>query len=178
MEKWKDIKGYEGLYQVSTLGNVRNVMTEKTLKHRNNGNGYIRIELWKNHVGTKYYVHRLVADAFIEKPEGCSEVNHKDLNPSNNNVDNLEWVTSSENTMHAIRNNALVAWGNKARAITATRIADGKQLEFETIRQAERCLGTRHITDVLKGKRKQAKGYTFAYKEGGDANVRRFNTKA
>lgn len=176
MEQWKDIEGYEGLYQVSNYGNVMNLTTGRILKHRSNGNGYIRIELWKDKNGKKYYMHRLVASAFLERPEGCTEVNHKDLDPSNNHADNLEWVTSSENTMHAIRNDVLVAWGNKHRSITATRIADGKIFEFETISQAERVIGTRHITDVLKGKRRQAKGYVFAYKEGGDADVHTENS--
>lgn len=178
MEQWKDIKGYEGLYQVSSHGNVRNLATGRILKQRSNGNGYIRIELWKDKKGRKYYMHRLVADTFLEKPEGCNEVNHKDLNPTNNHIDNLEWVTASENTRHAIRNNALVAWGNKACPIVAVRIEDGKQFDFETISQAERVIGTRHITDVLKGKRRQAKGYVFAYKEGGDADVHTENSTA
>ena len=176
MEQWKDISGYEGIYEVSNHGDVRNIVSGRTLCHRNNGNGYVRIELWKDHKGRKFYVHRLVAEAFIPKPEGCTEVNHKDLNRANNAVSNLEWVTSSENTRHAIRNDALIAWGNKARTVIATRIADGKQFEFETISQAERAIGSRHITDVLKGKRKQAKGYAFAYKEGGDVHVHTENS--
>lgn len=178
MEEWKDIRGYEGFYQVSTFGNVKNVVTGKTLKQRSNGNGYIRIELRKNKQGKKYYMHRLVAESFIERPKDCTEVNHKDLNPANNCVDNLEWVTSSENTKHAIRNGALKAWGNRPKAIIATRIEDGKQTEYETINQAERAIGSRHITDVLKGKRRQAKGYVFAYKEGGDVDVRLNDSKA
>lgn len=176
MEIWKAITGYEGIYEVSTHGNVRNLTSGKLLKHRNNGNGYIRIELWKDHKGRKFYVHRLVADAFLDRPQGCTEVNHKDLNRSNNVISNLEWVTPSENTKHAMRNDALVAWGNKAKAIIAIRISDGKSFDFETISEAERIIGSRHITDVLKGKRRQAKGYVFAYKEGGDADVHTENS--
>lgn len=176
MEQWKDIKGYESLYQISTKGNVKNIQTGKVLKQRSNGNGYIRIELWKNKKGKKYYAHRLVAEAFIERPEGCTEVNHKDLNPSNNSVENLEWVTSSGNTIHAIKHGALLAWGNRAKPIIATRLVDGKTIHFDTISQAEREIGSRHISDVLKGKRRQAKGFTFAYKEGGDADDRTYNS--
>lgn len=168
MEQWKDINGYEGLYQVSDCGNVRNLITGRVLKQRSNGNGYIRIELWKNQRGRKFYMHRLVAEAFLRRPSNCTEVNHKDLDRANNHVSNLEWVTSSENTRHAVRNDALHAWGNKAKPIIATCVTDGTFVEYETISQAERALGTRHITDVLKGKRRQAKGYTFVYKEGGD----------
>ena len=176
MERWKDISGYEGIYQVSTHGNVRNLMTGKTLKQRNNGNGYIRIELWKNHKGRKFYVHRLVAEAFIPNHEHKTEVNHKDLNPSNNDVNNLEWVSPSGNRVHAVDNRALMAWGNEVRPIIA-RSFDGKRtIAFRSISEAERAIGSRHITDVLKGKRKQAKGYTFAYKEGGDADVHTENS--
>lgn len=169
MERWKAINGYEGIYEVSNKGDVRNIATGKLLKRRSNGNGYVRIELWKNHKGKKYYMHRLVAEAFIPNPDGKTEVNHKDLDTSNNAVENLEWVSSSENTIHAIDNKALKAWGNEAMPIIARRLDSGCTIQFRSISEAERVLGTRHITDVLKGKRRQAKGYTFAYKEGGDA---------
>lgn len=166
MEKWKAVEGYEGLYEISDNGNVRNVVTNKVLSQRGNGNGYIRIELWKDGKGCKFYVHRLVANAFIDNPNGKPEVNHIDGNRGNNKVDNLEWVTSSENTRHAIRNRQLIAWNNEPKAIVATSIKNGETITFETISQAERELGTRHIVDVLKGRRKQAKGYVFEYRKG------------
>lgn len=167
MEKWKDVVGYEGLYKVSSCGNVMNVISGKQLKHRENGNGYYRIELWKNKQGRKHYIHRLVATAFIENPNDKPEVNHIDGDRSNNHADNLEWVSSGENTRHAVMSKALCPWGNEVKPIIAKAISGGDLIYFCSISDAERALGTRHITDVLKGKRRQAKGYTFSYAERG-----------
>ena len=102
-ETWKDIEGYEGMYQVSNLGRVKSlkrksVTQEKIIKGTNNGNGYTRVSL-NNKL---HYVHRLVADAFIPKIEGKDFVNHKDEVKSNNNVDNLEWCTNQENINHSV----------------------------------------------------------------------------
>ena len=96
-EEWKDIEGYEGLYQVSSLGRVKSLKDnndksrEKILKQGKMKNGYLKVNLWKNEKVKQYYVHRLVANAFIENPSSLPWVNHKDENPSNNRVNNLEW---------------------------------------------------------------------------------------
>lgn len=103
-EEWKDIKGYEGCYQVSNTGKI------KSFKHDKNGrilspkpNGqYHQINLCKNGKCSKIYIHRLVAIHFILNPENKSEVNHIDGNKINNKASNLEWVTSSENSLHAL----------------------------------------------------------------------------
>lgn len=171
MEIWRDVKGYEGLYAISNCGRVRSFVSGKVLSPINNGAGYLKVELWKGKSGRKMYIHRMVAEAFLPYQHNKTEVNHRDSNPSNNNVSNLEWVSSSENTKHAVYKGALKAWGNKAKAIEAINIDSGMVLRFATISEAERAIGTRHITDVLKGKRKQCKGYTFRYIGGGDANA-------
>jgi hypothetical protein len=111
----------------------------------------------------------MVAAAFLPNPHHKSEVNHKDSDHSNNYASNLEWVSSSENTKHAVYTHALKAWGNPAKPIEAINIESGAVIKFATISEAERALGSRHITDVLKGKRNQCKGYSFRYIEGGDA---------
>lgn len=110
-EIWKDIEGYEGLYQVSNLGNVKSLrkridkgkchrhFDEKILKPIETNRGYLRVKLCKDRKIKKIRVHRLVAEAFIKRPE--LEVNHIDGNKKNNKVENLEWVTQRENKQHA-----------------------------------------------------------------------------
>jgi hypothetical protein len=98
-EIWKDIKEYEGKYQVSNLGNVRSLNYNKTntvklLKTYTNKNKYVYVTLGQNNT---YRVHRLVAEAFIPNPDNLPYINHKDENPSNNHVDNLEWCTQKYN---------------------------------------------------------------------------------
>ena len=99
-EEWKDIKGYENLYQVSNLGNIRRV-SNKTKKTRLNNWGYIIIDLWKENKSTTKAVHRIVAETFLPNPDNKAEVNHIDGNKTNNSINNLEWVTREENIQHA-----------------------------------------------------------------------------
>lgn len=113
-EEWKDVKGYEGFYQVSNKGNVRNIgymhggfggtikiECNRLLTPTDNGNGYLIVGLQVNHKRKNHYVHRLVADAFLAKPVGKSYVNHIDYNKKNNDVSNLEWCTQVENIDHS-----------------------------------------------------------------------------
>ncbi len=169
MEEWRDIVGYEGIYAISNKGRVKNVTTGRILSPQDNGKGYFKIALSKGQSERKHYIHRLIAEAFIPNPLGKKEVNHIDSNPSNNTISNLEWVSSSENTKHAVYKGALHAWGNKSKPIEAIDIITGASKKFATISEAEREIGSRHITDVLKGKRHQCKGYYFRYLKGGDA---------
>lgn len=107
-EIWKDIEGYEGLYQVSNMGNVRSLRFRKTnktniLKLSNDSRGYQRICLFKDDKRKCYLVHRLVAQAFISNESNYAEVNHKDENPSNNRVENLEWCDAKYNVNYGTR---------------------------------------------------------------------------
>lgn len=102
IELWKDIEGYEGLYQVSNLGRVKSLKKGKILKQHDNGKGYMQVGLWKNNKGKCYYVHRLVSEAFVDNPENKPQINHKDKNKTNNCVYNLEWVTCKENQHHKV----------------------------------------------------------------------------
>jgi hypothetical protein len=102
IEIWKDIPEYEGLYQVSNFGNVKSLNykrsgKEKILKPQPNNKGYLRIGLSKNGNSTLFFVHRLVASVFLKNDNNLPIINHKDENPLNNHVDNLEWCTHEYN---------------------------------------------------------------------------------
>lgn len=116
-EVWKDIKGFEGSYQVSNLGKVRSLDREitktnrhgdvqnfklkgKELRFNDNGKGYLSVQLGR---GNRRYVHRLVAEMFIDNPFELPTINHIDNNTKNNNVTNIEWVTQQENIQHKVR---------------------------------------------------------------------------
>ena len=98
-EIWKDIKDYEGHYQVSNLSRVKSIKfgKERILKPVTDRHGYLIVGLWKNNKQKTYKVHRLVAEAFIDNTDNLPQVNHKDENPLNNNVNNLEWCNSKYN---------------------------------------------------------------------------------
>ena len=104
-EIWKDKKDYEGHYQVSNFGRVKSIKfgKERILKPVTNSSGYLLVELYKNNIKKKYSVHRLVAEAFIPNPYNLPQVNHKDENKLNNNVDNLEWCTNEYNINYGTR---------------------------------------------------------------------------
>lgn len=107
MEIWKDIKEYEGLYQVSNLGNVKSLNYRKTdkekiLKQTIYKNGYSRVLLSKNGIKKLKYVHRLVAEAFIPMDEYKNEIDHINCNRSDNRIKNLRWSTRKENCNNPI----------------------------------------------------------------------------
>lgn len=115
MEEWKNVIGYEGLYEVSNKGNVRNVRRNTLLRLTKTNYGYIQVSLYKNGIRTGLKVHRLVAEAFIPNPDNLPQVNHKDEDKTNNNVTNLEWCTAKYN------NN----YGNRLEKSINTKIKNG-----------------------------------------------------
>lgn len=106
-EIWKDIKGYEGLYQVSNFGEIYSHISKKKLKPMVDNKGYKRINLYLNRKIKNVQIHRLVAEAFIPNPNKYPVVNHKDENPLNNHVKNLEWCTYEYNNNYMNRNKKL-----------------------------------------------------------------------
>lgn len=97
-EVWKDIQGYEGLYQVSNLGRVKSLRRSKIRKLYKDDKGYFRVTLKKKGKSKNFQIHRLVATAFIPNPENKPEVDHINTIRTDNRVQNLRWVTSSENS--------------------------------------------------------------------------------
>ena len=110
MEIWKDIEGYEGLYQVSNQGNVKSlkrkyVLADKILIPRIDTDGYALVNLSKHNKKTTFKIHRLVAETFIPNPDNLPEINHKDENKLNNKADNLEWCDRKYNNTYGTRQN-------------------------------------------------------------------------
>lgn len=110
-ELWKPIKGYESKYEVSNFGRVKSLCCNRMGKITNrelimsthdNGNGYVQVILMKDNKRRAFYVHRLVAEAFIDNSENLKQVNHLDYDRKNNRVDNLEWCSAKENTIYSV----------------------------------------------------------------------------
>lgn len=107
-EIWKPIKGFETLYEISNLGKVKSLpkqsgflkRKERIMSLTDNKKGYLYVTFEVNGKRSRFYVHRLVADHFIPNPNNLETVNHKDKNRKNNHVDNLEWMSYSENNQH------------------------------------------------------------------------------
>ena len=152
-EIWKDIEGYEGIYQVSNFGRVKSCeriiqnsstlsgiqrIKERILINHIKGNGYHSVSLCVECRKHDFYIHRLVASIFIPNIENKNEVNHIDGNKSNNHVENLEWVTSKENVRHAF-DKKLIDNGTIERrkhcVISAQKITKEQVIEFRKLRK-------------------------------------------
>lgn len=161
MEQYKDIQGYEGYYQISNLGNVKNVITNKVKKNRLAKTGYYDTILCVNQVKKCIKIHRLVAIAFIPNTLNKSDVNHIDGNKANNIVENLEWCTKSENSMHSykILNNT-VAFTKVTKPVK--NIKTGQQ--YNSIREAAKDLNLNPGTLYYRliGKVKNSTDLVFA----------------
>ena len=162
-EVWKDIDGYEGLYQVSNLGNVKSLNYLHTGKEMilNPGlsKGYLKITLCKDGKHKKYYVHRLVAEAFIPNPNGYQYVNHKNEDKQANFVENLEWVSHSLNINYGTRNKRV------AEKLSIPIFCVELNKVFPSIIEANRITGISdgNICSCLKGRHKSAGGYHWRY---------------
>ena len=174
MEIWKPIAGTKGFIEVSNEGRVRSWLrgTPRVLKTQTDNKGYHRLRVTVEREKMSYKIHREVAKAFIPNPDNLPQVNHKDGNKSNNAVDNLEWITNIGNAHHAIENGLwdTLFEGSKRENESRKRPVIGYftpevTQRFESVSEAERYIGSRHITDVLKGKRSHVKGWTFRYEE-------------
>ena len=162
-EVWKDVNGYEGLYQVSTLGNVKSLNYSRTRKERNLipalKKGYLSVQLCKEVNVKEFRIQQLVADAFISNPNGYKFVNHKDENKQNNCVDNLEWCDTKYNCNYGTRNKRIA----EKRSIAIYCVELDKV--FQSTREVERITGIANssISKCCKGKLKSAGGYHWEY---------------
>lgn len=176
-EVWKDIKGYEKLYQISSLGRVKKLTSSDSIGRIKltrimsiqENRGYLKIRLSKNNIRKNYLIHRLVAIAFISNLEDKIEVNHIDGNKLNNQVDNLEWVTSSENQLHAYKtglDKPTTKARNDYRSKPVLQILNGNIInEFPSVGEAQRrtgfCQGA--ISSCCRGHQKIAYGFVWKY---------------
>ena len=164
MEIWKNIEGYEGLYQVSNEGMIKSLGNNKTRKEKilkpvENKDGYLYVKLCKNCEYKNYFIHRLVADAFIPNQDNLPEVNHKDEDKTNNRVENLEWCNRKYNVNYGTRNlKSSISLGKKVLCIETGII-------YNSIKEAERQTGisNSNIVKACKGKYKNAGSFHWKY---------------
>ena len=182
MEEWRDVKGYEGLYMVSSTGIIKSVertvwnsrgfyktVSERILKARKNKYGYLHVVLHKDNKAKEYYIHRLVAEAFLPNPDGLSEVNHKDEDKINNCVSNLEWCSHKQNVNYGTRTKrmteSMINNPKRSKPVIAIDKVSGTTLEFPSINEASRVTGVSlaGIIYCCKGRYKYAGGYFWQY---------------
>lgn len=174
-EIWKDIKGYEGLYQISNLGNVKSLNYrrrgyEKNLTPKRNNDGYLWVELRKDGKQGHYLIHRLVAIAFIQNPNKYPIINHKDENPLNCEVSNLEWCDYSYNYRYSVERhgNRIVKRSKYYNKSVVQKTLSGTQIAiFKNISEVVKTLGFNHyaIAECCNGNRKTGYGYKWEFAE-------------
>ena len=171
-EVWRDVKGYEGLYQVSNMGRVKSlgrkdrfgrVIKERILEPAVTHNGYLRVGLHVDGKRKMLRVHRLVCEAFHENPDNKSEVNHVNEDKTDNRACNLEWSTRTENCNHGSRNERVAKVLSKPIGQFSL---DGKLIKvWQSACEARRQTGfdEGYVGAVARGKFKQAYGFIWKY---------------
>ncbi len=171
MEMFKDIKGYEGLYQIGSNGTVKSFHRnkEKLLKLNPVKDGYLCVFLFKNGKGKQHQVHRLVAQAFLDNPDNLPQVNHKNEIKTDNRVENLEWCDTKYNVNYgtAIRRRSEKRLnGAQSKTVCQYTLNGEFVAEYPSTREVERKLGffQTGISSACLGKAKTYKGYKWKYK--------------
>ncbi len=176
MTLWKDVKGFEGLYMVSNRGEVKSIdhyvncnkgkrlVKGRTLKPCDRGNGYPFVTMGRDGKQYNVSIHRAVAIAFIPNPQNLLEVNHKDTNPSNYDVDNLEWCNRTYNNNYA--NRPFKASMKQRKRIV--QIDKNKEIKkWNSLSEIHKNLGISigNISQCCTGKRNTAGGYSWKFEE-------------
>ena len=174
MEVWRDVKGFEGYYAVSSNGNVKSLdriiqgkrckthIKERVMRQYVGKDGYLSIQLFSGGKPITFKVHRLVAQSFLDNPDNLPEVNHIDGNKQNNTVDNLEWCTRGYNIRHAFKTGL---YNPDNRSHNRKKVVRSDGVVFDSLTQAARESGT-HISDVsmcCHGKLAHTAGYGFEF---------------
>ena len=187
IEQWRDIRGYEGLYQVSNFGRVRTVehivpnrggfrtVSSKVKNATFTGQGYLSVALYKENKMQRLYVHRLVAEAFVPNPDNLPEIDHIDCVKTNNISSNLRWVDRSGNMQNPITKK-LKSVNTKARNWTYENHPNAKPIlqltldgvfikRWDCIKTASETLSIEAtgISQVVHGKRKNAGGFSWKF---------------
>ena len=174
IEIFKDIKGYEGLYQVSNFGRVKSLNymhtgKEHILKLGKDKDGYLIVKLHKGGKYKNFSIHRLVASTFIENPENLPCVNHRNEIKTDNRVENLEYCTTAYNNSFGTRNRRIsekLTNGKLSKEVLQYSLDGTFIKEFPSTREVERQLGydNGYISKNCSGKCKSAYGYIWKYK--------------
>lgn len=159
VEQWKEVAGFPN-YLASNTGHIKVKHSGLNLLPFTTNSGYFQVHLWSGGKRFKRYVHRLVAEAFVQNPNGKPHVNHIDGDRHNNSSDNLEWCTRSENVNHSC-----YVLGKNVKAVRC--VETGKV--YPSIKEAGRQTGIKHtaISLCCDGRYKQTHGLHFEYSEGG-----------
>lgn len=175
-EIWRDVVGYEGLYQVSSLGRVRScerivkrkdygdvLRPQQILKQYDNGIGYLRVVLYDNgHKKRKLYVHRLVASAFVKNNLGLPNINHKDENKYNNNASNLEWCTQKYNNNYGTRTERMRK--TRGKPVVGINLTTKETVRLDCIADAVKIgFNPTAVSMCCLGKRPRHKGYSWNF---------------
>ena len=149
----RDVKGYEGLYAVTSCGKVWSYKSKRFLTPEDNGHGYLRVNLCKDGKDKKYMIHRLVSEAYIPNPNNLHEVDHIDNDKNHNYVNNLQWLSHKDNV-------------RKGRIKPILQLdLDGNFIkEWESAADVGQEVRA-NIVHCLKGRKKSAYGSIWKYKE-------------
>lgn len=191
MEVWKDVVGFEQYYEVSNMGNVRSkeriqafpfdetkigIVKSKMMKQTPNSRGYYRVSLSDRKKTKQFFVHRLVAQAFVENPQNLPVVNHLDFDYTNNRAENLEWTTNKGNMEYSAKRGRFIhteEWSMKikktldmvmGKSVIGINIKTGESIRFNALNDCKKYgFQPSCVSNCCNGKRQNHKGFTWRF---------------